>query len=149
VEWEKMKERVVAVDIPVNSSTDLSLKDIDLKVYRTLHSGDLESPWNFMYLLSMDGTVVFHEGDSDGKMETYKELGFEGTEVDLALVHYWFPLHPVGSEFLQKVVNARHIGLIHLPLNLYEDAPTKIDMVRQHYSDIFILKEAMQKRVFR
>jgi L-ascorbate metabolism protein UlaG (beta-lactamase superfamily) len=148
-DWGKIRKRVKGVDIEVNSAKDLMFKTIKLRVYRTLHSGDRESPWNFMYLLSFNGWKVFHEGDSDGKMETYRQLGFQDLEIDLALVHFWFPLHPVGSEFLQKVAKPHHIALIHLPLELYEDAPTKIDLVKQYYTDIFLLKESMETRVFR
>lgn len=145
-EWEAVQERVVAVEIPLNTYQELTVRDIRLKVFRTLHSGDLESPWNLMYLVFMDGVTVFHEGDSDAKIETYKHLGLQNIPIDLALVHFWFPLHPVGEKLLLEVLDCKHIGLFHLPLSLYDDAPLKIDMVKQHYSDLFLLTECGQRR---
>ena len=146
--WEKIKDRVIAVETEVNTSLTMEESGISVKAFRTLHSGDRESPWNLMYFLNMEDWTVFHEGDFDGKQETFTQLGLENTEVDLALVHFWFPLHPVGSKLIQEVLKPKHIGLIHLPLRLYEDAPGKIDMVKQYYPDLFLLKESMEQKIF-
>ena len=145
--WELIRDRVVSLDIKVNTSQEISVNGIDLKIFRTLHSGDLENPWNLMYMLKLGDRTVFHEGDSDGKLETFTQLGLKNTEVDLALVHFWLPLHPVGEKLIRESLKPKHIGLIHLPLRLYEDAPGKIDMIKNSYPDIFLLKDSMEQKV--
>ena len=49
-------------------------------------------------------------------------------KIDLALVHFWFPLHPEMAKLLQEIIQPAHIGLTHLPIRLESDAPGKIDM---------------------
>jgi L-ascorbate metabolism protein UlaG (beta-lactamase superfamily) len=147
--WKGREDQAISLDMPVNTSRDMEVKGISLKAFRTRHSGDRESPWNIMYLLSMDGRTVFHEGDSDGRPETFSALGLENTPVDLALVHFWFPLNEVGARLIQEWLKPAHIGLIHLPKRLFEDAPTKIPMIADNYPDIFLLKSELEKRTFR
>ena len=147
--WISVEPRVIPFDIGVDSKERHALDGIDLLAYRTLHSGDLEDPWNLMYLIEMDGMTISHEGDSDGKRETFEKLGLTGQPIDLALVHFWFPLHPVGAGLLQEVLDPAHIGLFHLPLRLYTDAPKKIAMISQYYPDIFLLTESMEQRVLK
>jgi len=145
--WEIIRDRMVSLDIKINTSQEISINGINLKIFRTLHSGDLENPWNLMYMLKLGDRTVFHEGDSDGKLETFSQLRLTNTEVDLALVHFWFPLHPVGEKLIQEYLKPKHIGLIHLPLRLYEDAPGKIAMIKNNYPDIFLLKDMLEQKV--
>ncbi|MFC2157126.1 MBL fold metallo-hydrolase [Acidobacteriota bacterium] len=146
--WESVKFRVIPAEMEVNSSHKIAIQGIDLSIFRTLHSGDIKTPWNLMFLLEMDGFTVLHEGDSDGKLETFEALGLKGQILDLALVHFWFPLHPVGSQIIQDFFQPEHIGLIHLPKRLFSDAPKRIEMIRKFYSDIFLLTESMESRLF-
>ncbi len=102
-----------------------------------------------MYSIEVNGWRVFHEGDSNGNVDEYRRFGLGESPVDLALVHFWFPLRPEQSEFLQGLLGPDHIALMHLPIRLESDAPGKIDQVRQHYRDIFLLLPGMQKKDFR
>jgi hypothetical protein len=69
--------------------------------------------------------------------------------VDLALVHFWFPLDPGCALFLQEILRPEHIGLTHLPIRLENDAPGKIDLVRKFYQDIFLFLPGMPVKSFR
>jgi len=100
------------------------------------------------FLFELDGRRIWHEGDSNGKPEAYQGFGLDGFSVDLALVHYWFPLEPNCARFLQEVLKPGHIALTHLPLRLESDAPGKIDQVRAPYEDIFLLLPGMPAKVF-
>jgi len=135
-DWARIGPRAVPLDIKVGEKEKKDIAGASVTAFRTLHSGDRESPMNLMYLLELDGKRIFHEGDSDGKIGG---LGLEDKPVDLALVHFWFPLDPHCAQFLQEGLKPGHIALIHLPIRLEGDAPGKIDQVRGYYKDIFLL----------
>lgn len=137
--WARVEKRVLSLDLPVGSSESRRVGGVALTSMRTLHSGDKDSPMNLMYVLELGGWRVFHEGDSAGKVDDFERFGLGSAPVDLALVHFWFPLEPNCARFLQATLKPAHVGLTHLPIRLEGDAPGKIDMVRKHYADIFLL----------
>jgi hypothetical protein len=101
---------------------------------------------NLMYLVELNGWRLFHEGDSPGNVDEYQALGLGSAPVDLAVVHFWFPLEPNAARFLQEILRPGHVALAHLPVRLESDAPGKIDQVRTHYGDIFLLLPGMPPR---
>lgn len=103
---------------------------------------------NLMYSLRFGGWQIFHEGDSDATLDEFREFGLGGSAIDLALVHYWFPLVPETATLLQEVLRPAHIGLTHLPVRLEGDASGKINQVRSHYRDIFLLLPGMPVKLF-
>ncbi len=148
-DWEQIAPRVISLDMKVGDKERRDLKGISVTGFRTLHSGGGESPMNIMYLFDVGGWSVFHEGDSDGKPDVYQGFGLGSAPVNLALVHYWFPLEPDCARFLQEVFRPDHIALTHLPIRLEGDAPGKIDQVRQYYKDIFLLLPGTPAKVFK
>jgi len=147
-DWGKIESRVVSLDTKVGAKEHRDLNRIPVTAFHTLHSGDRETPMNLMYLFELDGWRVFHEGDSTGKTDEYRDFGLGSVPVHLALVHFWFPLEPNCARFLQEVLKPDHIALMHLPIRLESDAPGKIDQVRKYYKDIFLLLPGMPSRVF-
>jgi L-ascorbate metabolism protein UlaG (beta-lactamase superfamily) len=147
-DWSRIEPRVVSLDINVGEKEKRNLARMPVTALRTLHSGDLDSPMNLMYIFEIDGWRVFHEGDSTGKLDDFQNFGLGGAPIDLALVHYWFPLEPNCARFLQEVLIPDHIALMHLPVRLEGDAPGKIDQVRKFYKDIFLLLPGMPAKVF-
>jgi L-ascorbate metabolism protein UlaG (beta-lactamase superfamily) len=148
-DWTKIEARVAPLDIKVGEKERRDLKRIPVTAFRTLHSSDVESPMNVMFLFELNGWRIFHEGDSTGKTGVYHDFGLGSVPVDLALVHYWFPLEPNCARFLQEVLKPDHIALMHLPIRLESDAPGKIDQVRTSYKDIFLLLPGMPQKIFR
>lgn len=147
-DWIKIESRVVSFDIKVGEKELRDLKQVQVTAFRTLHSGDRESPMNVMYLFELNSWRIFHEGDSPGKADEYRDFGLGSTPVDLALVHFWFPLEPNCARYLQEVLKPDHIGLMHLPIRLESDAPGKIDQVRKYYKDIFLTLPGMPAKAF-
>jgi L-ascorbate metabolism protein UlaG (beta-lactamase superfamily) len=147
--WGQIQDRVFPFELEPGETAEKTVGRIAVKTYRTLHSGDLDSPHNLMYLIKMDGRTIFHEGDSAGKLEIFKDLGLEKEKIDLALVHFWFPLHPEGERIILDVLKPDHVGLIHLPIRLESDAPSKIDAVKFKYKDIFLFVERGEKKTIR
>jgi L-ascorbate metabolism protein UlaG (beta-lactamase superfamily) len=143
-DWTKLEPRVISLDLENGDFRRLKAAGIPITAVRTLHSGGGESPMNLMYLFEIGGRRVFHEGDSTGKPEVFKGFGLESAALDLAVVHYWFPLEPNMSKYLQEVFQPDHIALGHLPIRLEIDAPGKINMVRKYYKDIFLLLPGIQ-----
>lgn len=148
-DWEPVQDRVFSFELEPGGTAEKTVGGIAVKMFRTLHSGDLDSPHNLMYLIKMDGRTIFHEGDSAGKMETFKDTGLDKEKIDLALVHFWFPLYPHGERIILDVLRPDHVGLIHLPKRLESDAPTKIDAVKSKYKDIFLFVERGEKKTIR
>jgi len=148
-DWQKIQKRVVSLDLKAGETTGINIKGISVNVFCTLHSGDRETPTNLMYLVDLQGWRIFHEGDSDGHLETFKKFKLGKESIDLALVHFWFPLDADGSRIIQEVLRPEHTGLIHLPKRLESDAPNKINMVRKHYKDIFLLLPGTAPKIYR
>jgi len=147
-DWARIEPRFIPLDLKSGEKEKRDLNHIPVTAYRTLHSGDRESPMNLMYLFELNGWQVFHEGDSAGKVDQFKKFGLGGSPVDLALVHFWFPLDPNCAPFLQETLRPDHIGLMHLPIRLESDAPGKIDQVRKYYKDIFLMLPGMPNKTF-
>ena len=147
--WKKIKSRVKSLDLEIGESEKITIGRISLRACRTKHSGDRESPHNLMYVVGLEGWRIFHEGDSDGKFETFQKFGLGGERLDLALVHFWFPLNRDGAKILQELLVPDHIALIHLPIRLEEDAPSKIAQVKKYYKDIFLLLPDSKRRTFK
>jgi len=145
-DWAGIRDRVVAVAIDVRAAFDSVINGIRVQAYRTLHSGARETPQNLVYLLEMDGRTIFHEGDSDGSVQTYEALGLAEKNIDLALVHFWLPTNQDGEAIIRGILKPRHVGLFHLPLRLRSDAPTTIAAVSGNYDDMFLLIEPGERR---
>ncbi len=146
--WARIGPRVTAVGLEVGEKRSLNIKGVAVTACRTLHSGDRDVPMNLMYDLEIDGRRVWHEGDPNGRCDVFQAFGLKGARLDLAIVHYWYPLEPNCARFLQEDLKAGHIALGHLPIRLEGDAPGKIDLVRRYYGDIFLLLPGMPARTF-
>jgi L-ascorbate metabolism protein UlaG (beta-lactamase superfamily) len=146
-DWAKIEPRVVSLDLKVGEKDERELEQIPITAFRTLH-GKEESPMNVMFLFELAGWRIFHEGDSPGNVDEYRGFRLGSGPIDLALVHYWFPLEPRCASFLQEVLKPGHIALTHLPVRLEGDAPGKIDQVRRYYRDIFLLLPGMPEKIF-
>jgi len=147
-DWARIESRVILLDLKAGEKERRDPNHIPVTAFRTLHSGDRETPMNVMYLFDLNGWSVFHEGDSAGKVDQFREFGLGSAPIDLALVHFWFPLDPNCASFLQETFKPNHIGLMHLPIRLEGDAPGKIDQVREYYKDIFLMLPGMPTKTF-
>ncbi len=148
--WTAIAGRVASIDLNVDEHATRDVAGNALRAFRTRHSGgNPETPMNLMFLVELGGWQVFHEGDSDATVAQFRGFGLQNVPIDLALVHFWFPLDPEKAGLLQEVLRPKHIGLIHLPIRLEGDAPGKIDMVRRNYPDIFLLLPGAPDRTFR
>ncbi len=148
-DWAKIEPRVKALDMKVGEKAALEPNEIPVMALRTLHSGNREAPMNIMYVFAVNGWRVFHEGDSPGNCAEYRAFGLGGAPIDLALVHFWFPLEPDCARFLQEIIQPDHIALMHLPIRQESTAPDKIEQVRDSYQDLFLLLPGMPAREFR
>lgn len=147
-DWTRIGSRVVSLDLKMGERAERDLNGIPVRAFRTRHGQD-DSPMNLMYVLDIAGWRVFHEGDSPGDVGDFRDLGLDRQRIDLALVHFWFPLDPNCARFLQEVLKPGHIALTHLPIRLEGDAPGKIDQVRRDYKDILLLLPGTPVREFR
>lgn len=142
-DWADIGPRVVAVGLEVGEKRALDVKGVAVTACRTLHSGERDAPMNLMYVLEAEGRRVWHEGDPNGRCDVFRAFGLENDRLDLAVLHYWYPLEPNCARFLKEGLEVDHIALAHLPVRLEGDAPGKIDMVRRDYKDLFLLLPGM------
>jgi len=147
--WPQVQDRVIPVSLQPGETFETTVGGVTVKAYRTLHSGGRESPENLMYLIALDGRTVFHEGDSDGSSDTFASFGLADETIDLALVHFWFPLNLEAEGIIKGILRPAHIGLFHLPIRLKEDAPGTIAAVAGQYDDIFLLATPGERRTIR
>jgi L-ascorbate metabolism protein UlaG (beta-lactamase superfamily) len=147
-DWPRLESRVISLDLKIGEKERRDLGRVPVTAFRTLH-GKQESPMNVMFLFDLNGWRIFHEGDSPGNADEYRAFGLGGAPVDLALIHFWFPLEPDCARFLQETLRPDHIALTHLPIRLEGDAPGKIDKVRASYKDIFLLLPGIPPKTFR
>jgi len=99
-DWTKLGRRVVALDIKVGEQTKRDIAGIPVTAFRTLHSGDRESPMNLMFLFELGGRRVFHEGDSNGNPRSIKvsdRAPLRSTWPWSITGFRWIPIAPDGS----------------------------------------------------
>ncbi len=149
VNWVRIQDRVISISLEPGAVAERTVAGINIKMFRTLHSGERESPQNLMYLIEMDGRKIFHEGDSDGSVETFARFGLGEESIDLALVHCWFPLNEEAEGIIREILRPDHVGLFHLSKRLMADAPGTIGRVSENYDDMFLLLTPGERRTFR
>ncbi|MDH4270448.1 MAG: MBL fold metallo-hydrolase [Candidatus Aminicenantes bacterium] len=148
--WPRIASRIIPIDLEVRESAKKEVAHIPLTIIRTTH-GTTPWPMNHMYLIDFNGWRIFHEGDASGRPDDYRGLGLESAPVDLAVVQYYWPIHPHPPYrgFLLKLLKPDHIALGHLNIREESVAEGKVDEIRRNYKDIFVLLPGMPARVFR
>jgi L-ascorbate metabolism protein UlaG (beta-lactamase superfamily) len=148
--WPAIASRIIPEGLGVRESVKKEVAHIPLTIIRTTH-GTTPWPMNHMYLIEVNGWRVFHEGDASGRPDDYRGLGLESAPIDLAVVQYYWPIHPHPPyrAFLLKFLKPDHIALGHLNIKEERVAEGKIDEIRGFYKDIFVLLPGMPAKVFR
>ncbi len=141
--WAGIEPRVVSLDLKVGEKDSKNVSGVSVTAFRTLHSGDRESPMNLIFLFELAGWRVVHEGDSPGKSEEFAKLGLGAEAIDLALVHFWFPLVPDGARLLQEVLKPAHIALMHYPISEESVWVARAEAIRSSYADLIPLLPGM------
>ena len=147
--WPAIASRIISLDLEIRESVRKEPAGIPLTIIRTTH-GTTPWPMNHMYLIDLNGWRVFHEGDASGRPDDYRGLGLESARVDLAVVQYFWPIHPhlPFRGFLLELLKPDHIALGHLNIAEENVAEGKIDEVRRRYKDIFVLLPGLPAKVF-
>lgn len=147
-QWDSISDRVISIGLDPGESVEQAIGGVTVTAYRTLHSGQRDTPQNLMYLIEMEGRTVFHEGDSDGHPDTFSLFDLSDKQIDLALVHFWFPTNLEAERTLREILRADHVGLFHFPLSLMESAPETLAQVMPDYTDMFLLTNPGERKAF-
>lgn len=147
-EFNKIREQVVGIDIDWLSSTDMKINDIELKIIRTHHSAHHIEIQNHVYLINFGGKRIFHEGDSDGKIETYQQLNLKNEEIDIAFVHDWFLWKPQGQTILREYIRPKHIILMHTFKSEVDNVEKKVNELKNIFPETTFFKTSMEHKVF-
>jgi len=147
--FAEIKHQVKTEKLEPQQSIEKTVNGINVKIIRTIHSGGNQTTQNQMYLLSIGGKKVFHEGDSGGQLETFENLGLEKEGIDVALIHFWFLLVPHGREIVNKYLKPKNIVLIHTPIDRVEVLINDIEKLKNDFPDVTIFKNPMEKKLFK
>lgn len=147
-EFEKIREQVIGIDLDWLSSTDMKVNDIELKIIRTHHSAHHIEKQNQLYLINLGGKKIFHEGDSDGKIETYQQLNLKNEEIDIAFVHDWFLWEPQGQKILKEYICPKHIILMHTLKSQVDYVEKRINEHKDTFPETTFFKASMEQKVF-
>ena len=150
-DWSRISSRVISVDLKVGEYVKRDVARVPLTIGRIFHDSHMETPMNLIYLIGINGWLVFHGGDNTWKPDQYLVFGQETVPVDLAVIGYAWPLspHQPFRLFFQEVFKSNHIALGHVSIKEEQDAKGKIDEIRWNYKDIFVLLPGMSVKVFR
>jgi len=147
--FDSIRERIKSIKLDVLSSAEKSINGIDVTIIRTAHSGGRPEIQNYMYLIKMEGKKIFHEGDCDGELQDFENLGLEKKSIDIAFFHPWFFMDPDGLKIVKEYINPKQVVLMHIPIRLREDAVSKVAQIKEYYPNLVYLKEFMDKKIFK
>jgi L-ascorbate metabolism protein UlaG (beta-lactamase superfamily) len=147
-QFDEIASRVFTEDLAPQDTLSKNINGIDIRIIRTKHSGKNETTQNQMYLVDMDGTKIFHEGDSRGSLKTFENLGLEKESIDVAFVHFWFPINEDARKIINDYLKPRQIVLMHMPVDRFEHFKKKIDKFKDELPPMIIFKNSMEMITF-
>ncbi len=146
--FQEIREQANGIDLDWLLSTDLKVNDIELRIIRTHHSAHHVEIQNQVYLINLGGRKIFHEGDSDGKIESYQQLKLKNEGIDIAFVHDWFLWEPKGQIILREYIRPKHIILMHTFKSQIDDVERKVDELREIFPETTFFRVSMEYKIF-
>jgi L-ascorbate metabolism protein UlaG (beta-lactamase superfamily) len=147
-EFQRIREQVKSIDLDWLLSTDVKVNDIELRVIRTHHSAHHTEVQNQVYLIDLGGKKIFHEGDSDGRIETYQQLNLKDEEIDIAFIHDWFLWEPKGQTILKEYIRPKHIILMHTFKSQKDYVKNKVNELKEIFPETTFFKASMEYKIF-
>ena len=147
-EFQKIREQVTSIDLDWLLSTDMKVNNIELRIIRTHHSAQHIEKQNQIYLINFGGKKIFHEGDSDGKIETYQQLNLINEEIDIAFIHDWFLWEPRGQTIIKEYIRPKHIILMHTLKSQVDNVEKKVNEFKEIFLETTFFKASMEYKIF-
>ena len=145
---EKISARLITFELKLQQSISRDVKGINIKIFRTPHSGTNDITQNFVYLIDFGEKKILHEGDARREIETFTNLGLEKENIDIAFGHTWYLFDPEGREVLTKHFKPQNLILMHITNNSLEAVVNRYEDFKSYFFNVFVFKKKMEKRVF-
>jgi L-ascorbate metabolism protein UlaG (beta-lactamase superfamily) len=147
--YDVIRNRVKTVILEPQESALVTFNGIEVKIFRTMHSAGNMRDQNQMYLISIEDKKIFHEGDSDGKFETFSNLGLEKENIDIALVHAWFVFEPVNRKIINEYLKPNQLVLMHIANNELDSYFNRIDEIKKYFPNVTIFRNSLEYKSFK
>ena len=149
VNYSKIKHQVKAEKLNIHESTIVSYNGIKVQIFRTYHSNNNTRDQNYMYLITINDKKIFHEGDSENSLETFKKLGLDKESIDIALVHGWFAFEPETRKIINEYLKPNQIVLMHIPKAELDSYFNRIDEIKKYFPNVTIFRNSMEHKYFK
>jgi ankyrin repeat protein len=156
--------RIIAITPELYKSIDTMVNNIKIKILRLRHGDGDGQEENTGFIVDMDGVIIFHSGDSGGKVaseqevseiQEYDSIGIEKMKVDLAILNrgsFWGS-KAAGMQIIEKYMKPKHLILTHFSENNKDGEWEPVDQTIKKNKDILpeltIFKWPMQNIIIR
>jgi L-ascorbate metabolism protein UlaG (beta-lactamase superfamily) len=100
---------------------------------------------NFGHLIEMGGMSVLHIGDAAMDAQDFALAGLDSTQIDVALIPFWFFQPGPGSEVVNRFLGSSRKIAVHIP-------PGEMDEVKAYmaesFPEVLILAKTLDKASF-
>lgn len=160
--YEMVKNNLFEITPDSFTYVDTTLNGIGVRVYRIAHgpyytedpkTGEKinvhQNIQNVGFLFNIDGVKIFHSGDSneDG-IEDYQHFRLDMENIDVAFLGRGFIWEPncKGIELVKKYINAKHIVLMHIQHEEYDEYNKVATQLKNEFESIKIFKTEMETK---
>ena len=146
--YPEIEHQIVKMKLDKDESTQITVNGIDLKIFRTAHSGDRYEYQNNIYLVKLGDKYILHEGDSNRRIETFEKLGLEKENINIAFAHGWFLFNEEGREILDKYFKPEHLILMHFRDIDLEEASKLAEEHKKYFENVTVFTDKMKPKIF-
>ena len=158
--YDKIENRIYEITPEYFSYIDTTISNIGVRVYRLAHgpyytedtvTGEKINRHlnvqNVGFLLNINGVKIFHCGDSneDGIAE-YEYFRLDKENIDIAFINRGFiwELNCKGVELVKNYINPKHIVLMHIHHDEYNEYNEIGNQLKNKFASIKIFKSEME-----
>lgn len=162
--YEMIKNNLFEITPDPFTYVDTTINGIGVRVYRIAHgpyytedpkTGEKmnvhQNVQNVGFLFNIDGVKIFHSGDSneDG-IADYERFRLDKENIDVAFLGRGFIWEPncKGIELVKKYINAKHIVLMHIQHDEYDNYNEVATQAKNEFKSIKIFKTEMETKNF-
>lgn len=162
--YDKVKNNIIAVTPPPGRDTTVSVKGVEITVYRLEHSHYYEqdentgekinihrSTENTGFLIKADGVKIFHCGDSNPMDDAeFKSFNLADEKIDIAFLERLFMYHVTakGVEIIENYIKPGQIVLMHVDPGKARKYLDVAEQVKSRIPDVYIFEKPMDERTF-
>ena len=164
VNYEKVKNNLVEITPDYSTYIDTTINGIGARVYRLAHgpyytedslTGEKidrhQNVQNVGFLFNINGVKIFHSGDSneDGIAE-YEHFRLDKENIDIAFLGRGFiwESNCKGIELVKNYINPKHIVLMHIHHNEYDEFYEVASQLKNEIENIKIFKNEMETETY-